>query len=210
MQAVRTKRISAATPDAVHHIMGYNIRMQTIDQAVLIFFTNNRALWLNFFMLVVTYSGSYMVVGGLSLLSAVSFFIHKHMARILPLFVSVGGAAGTTYALKHIFYRARPVIETLYLETGSSFPSGHATVAMALYGFIFYTIWKHDKHYLKKPLIIFLFILIILIGVSRLYLGVHYISDVLAGYAVGFVWLVLSAKLHKYLLHKQQIKMANL
>jgi undecaprenyl-diphosphatase len=170
--------------------------MQAIDQSVLSFFASNRIEWLSFLMLVITYSGSYVVVGGLTFLSAVSFYIHKHTARILPLLIAVGGSATTTYVLKHIFYRARP-LGSLYLETDSSFPSGHTTAAMALYGFLLYTIWKHDKHCLKNPLIIFLIILIALIGISRLYLGVHYLSDVLAGYAIGFIWLLLSIKLHK-------------
>jgi undecaprenyl-diphosphatase len=175
-----------------------------IDQSVLNFFVDIREGWLTFVMFVVTYCGSYMVIIGLTLLSAVSFYIHKHAARILPLFIAVGGSAATTYVIKHIFYRARPIAEALYLETGSSFPSGHATAAMALYGFFLYTVWRHDKHHLKNPLIILLLALIILVGVSRLYLGVHYLSDVLIGYTVGFIWLFLSIKLHKYLLHREQ------
>jgi len=167
-----------------------------MDQVVLNFFVNNRVEWLAFVMLVITYCGSYLVVSGLAFLSAISFYIHKHTARILPLLVSVGGSAATTFILKNIFYRPRPM-EALYMETGSSFPSGHATAAMALYGFLLYTIWKHDKHYLKNSFIIFLSALIILIGASRLYLEVHYLSDVLAGYAVGFIWLLISARLHK-------------
>ena len=184
--------------------------MNFIDTSTLNFFVSIRAEWLAFVMLVITYSGSYLIVSGLTFLSAVSFYIHKHTARILPLLVAIGGSTITTYILKHIFYRARPIAEALYLETGSSLPSGHATAAMALYGFLIYAIWKHDKHHLKNPLIIFLAVLIVLVGISRLYLGVHYVSDVLAGYAVGFVWLLLSIKLHKYLLHRQQIKINNL
>lgn len=180
-----------------------------IDQVVLNFFVSNRVEWLSFIMLVVTYSGSYLLVSGLTFLSAVSFYINKHTARILPFLVTIGGSAITAYVIKHIFYRARPIAEALYLETGSSFPSGHATMAMALYGFILYSIWKHDKHYLKKPFMIFLFALIILVGISRLYLGVHYLSDVLIGYAIGLIWLFVGVRLHKYLLHREQIKTNN-
>lgn len=171
--------------------------MQVIDQSVLSFFVSNRVEWLSFAVLVITYSGSYVLVSGLTFLSAVSFYIHKHTQRILPLLVSVGGSAITVYALKHIFYRARPLAEALYLETGSSFPSGHATMAMALYGFLFYIVWRHDKHPLKNPFAIFLAILIILVGISRLYLGVHYFSDVLAGYVIGFVWILISLAIPK-------------
>lgn len=171
--------------------------MDFIDQSVLSFFTNNRIEWLSFFMLVITYSGSYMLVGGLTFLSALSFYIHKHFSRILSLLISVGGSAITVFIIKNIFYRVRPLTEAIYLETSSSFPSGHATMAMALYGFLFYVIWRHDKHHLRNPFIIFLFILIILVGLSRLYLGVHYFSDVLAGYAIGFIWLLISHSISK-------------
>jgi membrane-associated phospholipid phosphatase len=172
-----------------------------IDQIVLNFFVNNRIEWLSFVMLVVTYSGSYMIVGGVTFLSALSFYIHKHTARIFPLLLTVGGSAATTYLLKHVVERARPAIDfMLYPETGFSFPSGHATAAMALYGFLLYTIWKHDKHFLKKPFVILLSALIVLVGVSRLYLGVHYLTDVLVGYAIGLIWLFIGVKLHKHIL----------
>ncbi len=166
--------------------------MNFIDQTVLDFFVANRVIWLSFTMLVITYSGSYMLVGGLTFLSAASFYIHKHTIKAISLLVSVGGSAVTVFILKNIFYRARPFTEAIYIESSSSFPSGHATFAMALYGFILYIIWKHDKHPLKNPFIIFLSALIPLIGISRLYLGVHYFSDVLAGYIIGFIWILIS------------------
>jgi membrane-associated phospholipid phosphatase len=177
----------------------------SVDQTILTFFTNTRVEWLSFVMLVITYSASYIVVSGVTLLSIISFYIHKHYARILPFLVAVCGSALTTFILKDMFSRTRPA-GAFYLESSFSFPSGHATAAMALYGFLLYTIWKHDKHILKKPFMVFLLALIALVGTSRLYLGVHYLSDVWAGYAVGFVWLLLSIKLHKYLLNWEQFK----
>ena len=177
-----------------------------IDQAVLNFFTATRVDWLIFVMLVITYLGNTVMVLVLTFISAASFYIHKHIARIVPLLVSVGGSSVTVFILKNIVDRARP-IGGLYTETSSSFPSYHAAAAIALYGFFLYTIWKHDKHTLKKPFMIFLFVIIVLIGLSRLYLGVHYLSDVLAGYAVGLVWLVVSAKLHRLILRFEWFKM---
>ena len=171
----------------------------SIDQIVLNFFVNSRLEWLTFVMLVITYMGNTIMIGVLTFLSAISFYIHKHTARIFPLLVSVGGSSVTVYILKIIFDRARPA-GALYPEFSSSFPSFHATAAVALYGFFLYIIWKHDKHYLKKPFMIFLFALIVLIGVSRLYLAEHYLTDVLAGYVLGSIWLFLSIKLHKHIL----------
>lgn len=171
--------------------------MQAIDQIVLNFFISLRAPWLSFIFLVITYSASYVVIIGITTLSALSFFVHKHYLRILTLLVSVLGSAITVFLLKNIFYRTRPLTEALYLESTYSFPSGHAAMAMALYGFIFYTIWTHQSHHLKNPFILFLGILVILIGASRLYLGVHYLSDVLAGYAIGLLWLWISHSISK-------------
>lgn len=170
--------------------------MNFLDQIVLNFFTDHRVEWLSFVMLIITYCGSYVIIGGLTLLSSVSFYINKHGARALAILVSVGGSAITVFILKQLFDRERP-LGAMYTELSSSFPSGHATFAMALYGFFLYTIWDHDKHHLKNPFITFLTILIILIGVSRLYLGVHYISDVLAGYIIGFGWLLISHSISK-------------
>ena len=173
--------------------------MDFMDQAVLNFFVANRVEWLSFLMLIITYSGSYILAGGLTILSFLSFFIHKHKASAISLLISVGGSLTSVFILKNILQKARPLTEALYLESSSSFPSGHATIAMALYGFILYTLWKHNKHHLKNPLIIFLAILIPLIGLSRLYLGVHYLSDVLVGYIIGFIWVVISLYIKKKL-----------
>lgn len=144
-----------------------------------------------FLMLVVTYSGGYLVVAIVTLLSVGSFVIHKQAARIAPLFFSLVSSSAIVFLLKNVLGRARPE-GAIYLETTPSFPSWHATIAVALYGFLLYTTWKQDKHPLRDPLIYFLAILIILIGASRLYLGVHYLSDVLAGYAIGLLCLLSS------------------
>lgn len=167
-----------------------------LDQAVLNFFAANRVEWLSFVMLIITYASSYTLVGGLTILSAVLFFLRKHFSSIAPLFISVGGSAITMFVLKYLFERERP-LGGVYAELSPSFPSGHATMAIALYGFILYMAWIHDKHHLKNPFLIFLTILILLIGLSRLYLGVHYLSDVLAGYAVGLIWLFIAARLER-------------
>jgi undecaprenyl-diphosphatase len=176
-----------------------------MDNAVLNFFVNIRTEWLIFVMLAITYMGNAILVSILTILSAASFYFQKHYTRILPLLISVGGSSITVYILKELVDRARPAV-ALYPEFSFSFPSYHAAVAIALYGFFIFTIWKHDKHYLKKPLIIFFFLLIVLIGVSRLYLGEHYLSDILAGYIIGLFWLFIAAKLHNFLLRFEFLK----
>lgn len=94
--------------------------------------------------------------------------------------------------LRFIFKRERPIDLMLIEETGYSFPSGHTMVACIFYGFIIYLIYK--SKYSKKTkitLTIILTLLILLIGVSRIYLGVHYASDVIAGYLVSISYLII-------------------
>ncbi len=133
------------------------------------------------------------MTGIVLLLSCFLFWSHKHRARIWPLLVSVVGSSISVLILKYIFNTSRP-IGAFYIESTPSFPSGHAAIAISLYGFLLYNAYKHDKHRLKNPLIIFLFVLIILIGLSRLYLDVHYVQDILVGYAIGLFWLFISQK----------------
>lgn len=146
---------------------------------------------LNFIFLVITYFAGILTVTTVTALSMLSFAAHKHFGRIKQMLISVLGTAGTVFLLKTIFNVPRPE-GAFYIETTPSFPSGHAAIAMALYGFLFATIYKHDKHPLKNKTLLLLAILIILIGVSRLYLGVHYLSDVLVGYLIGFLWLAFA------------------
>lgn len=95
-------------------------------------------------------------------------------------------------ALKHIVQRPRPTEFRIIDETGYSFPSGHSMVSAAFYGFLIYLIYKKVKNkYLKCTLISLLSILVILIGTSRIYLGVHYASDVVAGFLISISYLII-------------------
>ena len=98
--------------------------------------------------------------------------------------------------LKLIFGRPRPNILRLITESGYSFPSGHGMMSIIYYGFIIYLIWQKDyKLKWKILLIIPLVLLILLVGISRIYLGVHYASDILAAFMIGIVYLIVLKKL---------------
>lgn len=115
---------------------------------------------------------------------------NKLMGVLIVLNLPIAG--GLNQLLKHIVQRPRPTEYRLIEENGYSFPSGHSMVSAAFYGFLIYLIFKYVKNkYLKWFSIIFLSTLIILIGVSRIYLGVHYTSDVLAGFMISISYLVI-------------------
>lgn len=108
---------------------------------------------------------------------------------------------GLMFLLKHIFNRERPAIPLLEHAKGLSFPSGHALMSVTFYGLIIYIVFKSvTNKELKWTLISMLVLLIIIIGFSRIYLRVHYASDVIAGYCIGFLWLVFTV----WLLNKME------
>ena len=100
--------------------------------------------------------------------------------------------------LKAILQRPRPTEFRIVEETGYSFPSGHSMASMAFYGYLIYLIYKQiENKYIKWTLIALLSILICTIGVSRIYLGVHYTSDVLGGFLISISYLIIYINLVK-------------
>jgi undecaprenyl-diphosphatase len=149
----------------------------------------------------ITELGSGAVVVALVVIAFVIFWRTGRWQYGIGMAVSVLGSLAVAEVVKYVVARARP---PLYLhavvETGYSFPSNHATVAMALYGFFIYAAWRAARTPWRSPLIILLCAIILLVGFSRIYLGVHYPSDVVAGYAIGFIFAWVGARTTQRLL----------
>jgi len=116
----------------------------------------------------------------------------KQTWEALVLAISLAGGELLNYALKNIFHRARPDIQHLVNAGGYSFPSDHAMVSATFYGMLGYLVWLnlHERNKTSWHFIVVTVIFIAAIGVSRIYLGVHFPSDVVAGFAAGGVWLI--------------------
>ncbi len=96
------------------------------------------------------------------------------------------------YIIKSIIKRQRPTILQLIDQGGYSFPSGHAMIAVCVYGYFIYYFYRHVKNKcLRNFVCTFLVIFILLIGISRIYLGVHYPSDILGGYLISSIILII-------------------
>jgi len=135
---------------------------------------------------------SFLIPANLVLI-AYFLFIKKHRWYSIKVPVVSLGSVLMMLGLKHFFSRPRPDNPLLREVTNFSFPSGHAMVSFTFYGLLIFLVWENIKvPWLKWSLIVLLFVLILIIGSSRIYLRYHYATDVLAGYSLGFIWLVLS------------------
>ena len=141
----------------------------------------------------------------LSTICIILFIIIKNKKIGLSIIMNIAIIAILNQVLKRILQRPRPTEFRIIEETGYSFPSGHSMVSMAFYGYLIYLIYKYIKNkYVKCISIVLLSILICSIGISRIYLGVHYTSDVLGGFLILVSYLIIYIMFtNKLLLEKE-------
>ena len=143
---------------------------------------------------VITHIGGAKIVFVLTVLAII---LIKGLKNKLFLLTGVVGAAGLNVVLKHIVQRERPNINRLIPEKGYSFTSGHSMMSMAFYGMLIFLIFKYVKNTaLKWTLIVILTILLSTIGITRIYLGVHYPSDVIGGFVVSLTYLFILTEIY--------------
>lgn len=163
---------------------------QQFDDAILRWMAAHQIPWLRVVMLQVTALGTGVVVMMVVAVAALFLWLtrHRHSATLLLVTTSVGIVINSL--LKDAFHRQRPSIFAWGTEVfSSSFPSGHAMSAAIVYGTVAYLAARlQRRHWARVATAVVAALLIALIALSRIYLGVHYPSDTLAGMAIGFAW----------------------
>ncbi|KUG09678.1 phosphatase PAP2 family protein [Solirubrum puertoriconensis] len=135
----------------------------------------------------ITFFGSALWFVVVALLLPAWLWWRKHRREAVELFAAIAGAALLNQLLKTTFGRVRPLTALIY-QPGLSFPSGHAMIGLAMYGMLAWQLWRYRRHPVWAALLL---LWALVIGLTRVYLHVHYATDVLAGFAAAVVWVVL-------------------
>lgn len=166
-----------------------------IDQVIYNFLVEHRNAGLNIFFIAITELGS---AGFLIFFTVISIIFVRNKSYKILIPINLAFIALVNQILKRIFVRPRPNMLRLVEENGYSFPSGHAMASTAFYGLLIIYIFRHVKNKkLRNSICIGLSSLIILIDLSRIYVGVHYASDVLAGSSLSISYLIILMKVIK-------------
>lgn len=180
-------------------------RLARFDLPIISFIQGGASQTLTRFMVAVSTIGSVKSITLLTAIISVVIFILRRYLLGLYLILSVAFGAGVmNQLLKALFHRERPNILRFASEHGYSFPSGHSMGSVIFFGglmFILYQLKKRD--WITQIALVASIILIVLIGISRVYLGVHYPSDVIAGFTFGVIWLLGS--FYVFRLYKKNI-----
>lgn len=164
------------------------------DEKVSAFLETHVSSRANDLMLFVTFLGTHkFLIPANLVLIAYFLFVKKNKWYSIKVPAIALSSLGLMFGLKHLFNRPRPDMPLLFHADGLSFPSGHALFSVTFYGLLIYMIYQSGwSKGLKWTLIVVLMLLILVIGFSRVYLRVHYATDVVAGFCVGFIWLTFA------------------
>lgn len=173
--------------------LGPTTQQVLLDQRVTNWFHEHARPSLTSAAWAVTFCGSVGLVTALSICCAAYFFLRRGWNRFIALATTMLGGSLLNILLKHFFHRERPVLENPLVTLSSyGFPSGHTMGSTLLYGCLALIAARDIKEPWSRVAIYAVAVLwISLIGLSRIYLGAHYLSDVIAAVAIGSAWLAL-------------------
>mgnify|MGYP000456165728 CR=1 FL=1 len=145
----------------------------------------------------ITFFGSHYFLIPANILLAVIFLFRRKSRYTIKIAAIALTSLLIMLGLKLIFHRERPLIPLLEPARGLSFPSGHTFMSVCFYGLLMIIIWKEEKYHpvTKWVLLVLALLFVVMIGFSRIYLRVHYFTDVMAGFCIGFSWLLISSYL---------------
>ncbi len=165
--------------------------IQLLDDTVLVWLALHREAWLTSVMLGATALAATFAVMLVSLCVILMLRMRRHHAAFVGFVFSITTANLAVFVIKEWVGRLRPPDSIqVYQETGYSFPSGHTVNALVLYAFLAYLGWHILPRRWRAPLVAASMGIIAAVAFSRLYLGVHYLSDVIGGFVVGTVFLI--------------------
>ncbi|MDI4645763.1 phosphatase PAP2 family protein [Cohnella hashimotonis] len=197
-----TLKLSAALLISILFAAGFGLiallvgfhRLNAFDRSIIRFMQGFETPGLSQVMKFFTAIGAGLPVTAIAVaIAMLLFFVLKHRRELILFVFALAGSQLLNVVLKLAFHRERPDIHRIIQVSGYSFPSGHSMGAFSLYGISAYLLWKHvPAKWGRSVLIAASAALVLAIGVSRIYLGVHYPSDVLGGYLASAFWLASS------------------
>ena len=185
---------------------------QAIDKTLMLLVERLHSPLLDWVMRGASIIGGTVVVTLICLILGAIFWRRKQRVYFTALAITAIGGTGLNLLIKQLFDRQRP--QLWQITTGepntSSFPSGHAMLSLVIYGFICYLLARHFRRW-RWWIVSLIIGLIVLIGFSRVYLGVHWFTDIIAGQAAGLTWLMacllnleIYRRYHQYHHHSPQ------
>ncbi|SFS06757.1 undecaprenyl-diphosphatase [Granulicella pectinivorans] len=167
-------------------------RLEGIDRGILAWIHARDTPWLTALAKTLSFIGSPMTLIPVIVIASAVLWMRDFRRDALLVLMSMGGGGLLDTVLKLHYRRTRPDVPWAFVhERSFSFPSGHSVMAVVLYGVLTYLLMQYERAVWERVgLVAGSVVLISGIGLSRIYLGVHYPSDVLAGYVVGTVWVM--------------------
>ncbi len=159
---------------------------RVIDEAIYNFIFNFRTPLLDKYFTFITHFGDTIFI----IIFVAIFMLICRSEDSVFLSLSAVNSALMTLIFKHIFVRSRPGHIRLVEQGGYSFPSGHSMISVCVYGYLFYLARKIKNNVLRYIIRILLILLILSVGISRIYVGVHHPTDVIGGYLLGLIGVI--------------------
>jgi len=174
---------------------------QELDNQIILSFENIRLPFLNDVMLTLTDFGISALLVPIMLIFSVVLFMYKRYHSIMLLFLLYIAEKTVNHELKGLFARERPAFDHLVNETYYSFPSGHSMNAATIYPFIAYLFIEMVPWLKKRQKAVYMVTgcYVLMIGISRMYIGVHYVTDVAGGFAIGLALFLICKKIDEKL-----------